>query len=54
MRQRRNSSRKVQMKLGERPEFKAQLVRLIHMLEQILGFLSFLAVNEKRETHLYN
>lgn len=38
----------VQMKLGERPEFKAHLIRYIHMLDQIL---SFVAVNGKKDSY---
>lgn len=51
MGQRRNESRKFQVKLGEGPAFKAQLVKPTHMLDQILSFPSFPASLE-REHHL--
>lgn len=51
MGQRRNESRKFQIKLGEGPAFKAQLVKPTHMLDQILSFPSFPASLE-REHHL--
>lgn len=47
MGQRKNERRKVQVKLGEKPEFKAQLVRLItHMPGLDSKLLSFLEASE--------
>lgn len=47
MGQRRNESRKFQIKLGEGPAFKAQLVKPTHTLDQILSFPSFPASLER-------
>lgn len=54
MGRRRNEGRKVQIKLGERPEFKAQLVRLIiHVAGLDSKLLSFVEVSGRTETCLY-
>ena len=51
MGQRKNESRKFQIKLGMGPAFKAQLAKPTHMLDEIRGFPSSPAVSGKRSTY---
>ena len=51
MGQRKNESKKFQIKLGMGPAFKAQLAEPTHMLDKIQSFPSSPAVSRKRITY---